>query len=423
MGATGASGAAISALASESSIEVREERVSVPGGAVDRVCEPRNVGELEAIVRAAGIDREGLLVMGGRTRLHWANRAQALGLGISMSGISGVDEFEPEEGVLHALAGTPVQEIREVAAKEGWELPLDSPGQLSTLGGTIASAAAGPRAHLFGPVKDAVLGLEVVGGDGVATKCGGRVVKNVTGYDMAKLYCGSYGSLAIVTGAWLRLRPAPAKRITLRAGSSNDKERFEAIRALSQLTSVRALIWSSTRAVGKSEITVELGGSAEGVEHDRAKFGECLPFDEIAEDTVDHLREERSRTDSPLALRARVLGTRCHEMMEVVLDAGLRVSADPGTGTIHASGSLPDPSLLALLRERAELAGGFAQIETLPDEWRDTLDVFGSLGGTALIVSTLKRRFDPAGILNPGRFVALGPSADDAQAALQGGLT
>ena len=226
-----------------------------------------------------------------------------------------------------------------------------------------------------------------------------------------------------MTGAWLRLRPAPAKRITLRARSSNDKERFEAIRALSQLTSVRALIWSSTRAVEKSEITVELGGSAEGVEHDRAKFNEYIPFDEIAEDTVDHLREERSRTDFPLALRARVLGTRCHEMMEVVLDAGLRVSADPGTGTIHASGSLPDPSLLALLRERAELAGGFAQIETLPDEWRDTLDVFGSLGGTASIVSTLKRRFDPAGILNPGRFVALGPSADDAQAALQGGLT
>ena len=140
MGATGERGAAISASASESSVEVREERVSVPGGAVDRVCEPRNVGELESIVRAAGIDREGLLVMGGRTRLHWANRAQALGLGISMSGISGVDEFEPEEGVLHALAGTPVQEIREVAAKEGWELPLDSPGQLSTLGGTIASA-------------------------------------------------------------------------------------------------------------------------------------------------------------------------------------------------------------------------------------------------------------------------------------------
>ena len=186
---------------------------------------------------------------------------------------------------------------------------------------------------------------------------------------------------------------------------------------------MRALVWSSTRTVGKSEITVELGGSAEGVEHDRAKFNQYIPFEEIAEDTVDHLRDERSRTGSPVALRARVLGTRCHEMMEVVLDAGLRVSADPGTGTIHASGSLPGPSILALIRERAEQAGGFAQFETLPDEWRDTLDVFGSLGGTASIVSTLKRRFDPAGILNPGRFVTLGPSDGDAQAALQGDLT
>ena len=415
-------GASISALTSESSIEIREERVIVPGTQVERICEPQSVSELEAIVRAAGQDREGLLVMGGRTRLQWANPAENLGLGVSMLGLSGVDEFEPEEGVLHAHAGTRVQEVRELAAKEGWELPLDSPGPESTLGGTIASAVAGPRAHLFGPVKDAVLGLEVVGGDGVATKCGGRVVKNVTGYDMAKLYCGSYGSLAIVTGAWLRLRPLPAKRMTMRATSSHSKENFEAIRALSQLTSVRALVWSAAPGVAQGELTVELGGSAEGVEHDRAKYGALLSFEESDAATLDRLRDERTQIASPLALRARVLGTRCFEMMNAALEAGLQVSVDPGLGTIHATGSLVDAGQVESLRKSAERAGGFVQIEKLPDDWRETVDVFGSLGGTETIVATLKTRFDPAGILNPGRFVAEARAVGDGQAMLQGGL-
>ena len=78
---------------------------------------------------------------------------------------------------------------------------------------------------------DAILGLDVVGGDGVPTKCGGRVVKNVTGYDLAKLYCGSFGTLAILTGAWLRLRPAPAVRRTFEAPMPVEGAAFEAVRA------------------------------------------------------------------------------------------------------------------------------------------------------------------------------------------------
>ena len=170
-------GAALDALG----LPLREEEVRVPGGAVGRVAIPERVEELEAIVRAASEDLDGLLVMGGRTRLDLANPVGAVSLGVSLESMSGIDEFDPDEGVLHAGAGTPIQEIREAVAAEGWELALDTPGATSTIGGTIASGLTGPRAHAFGPVKDAILGLEVVGGDGIATKCGGRVVKNVTG--------------------------------------------------------------------------------------------------------------------------------------------------------------------------------------------------------------------------------------------------
>ena len=173
-----------------------DEVVRVPGATVHRVVTPESVEALGALVRAAGEDGAGLLLMGGRSRLDFANPAVAQMIGVSTAGLSGIDEFEPDEGVIHAGAGTPIQMIRDTVAAEGWELPLDSAGPHSTVGGTIASAATGPRAHAFGAVKDAILGLEIVGGDGASSKCGGRVVKNVTGYDLATV---SYTHLTLPT--------------------------------------------------------------------------------------------------------------------------------------------------------------------------------------------------------------------------------
>lgn len=188
------------------------EAVVIPGAIVEEFYSATTQAEVAQIVSEAAREEAGLLITGGRTRLHWANEARELSRGLCLANLSGIDQFEPDEGVVHAAAGTPIRELQETLNAEGWELALDSPGAGSTLGGTIASAALGPRAQTFGRVADVILGLDVVGGDGVQSKCGGRVVKNVTGYDLAKLYCGSFGSLAVICGAWLRLRPLPVFR-------------------------------------------------------------------------------------------------------------------------------------------------------------------------------------------------------------------
>ena len=104
-------GAAIESLG----LAVREERVSVPGGGVERVATPEDVEALGGLVAAASEDRAGLLFLGGRTRLDLANPAAPLVLGVSLAGLAGIDEFDPDEGVLHAGAGTPIQQIREIA--------------------------------------------------------------------------------------------------------------------------------------------------------------------------------------------------------------------------------------------------------------------------------------------------------------------
>ncbi len=384
-------------------------RIDVPGASVERIHRPADVAELAALLAERHAKSEAVLVCGGRTRLAFANRARPLAAAISLEALSGVDVFEPDEGVVHALAGTPVRTLQQIVAAEGWELPLDPPGDTATIGGTIASAATGPRAHAFGRVADAVLGLELVGADGTPSKCGGRVVKNVTGYDMAKLYTGSFGSLGVVAGAWLRLRPQPAQRAVLSGAAPRDGARFERARESARSASARAFVWNESPTDAHAELLVELGSGEAGLLHDRERLARDFVLEPAAPDAVDRLRDARAEAASrhPIGLRARVLATRLGEMREALLAAGFELSIDLGLGVLTArSGEAPiDAEGLLRLRERAIACGGHASFEWLPAAGFDALDVFGEAPGTRALAAELKKRFDPRGILNPGRFV------------------
>ena len=384
-------------------------RLAVPGASAERVERPAEVAELAALLAEHHAKSEAVLICGGRTRLAFANRARPLAAAISLEALAGVDVFEPDEGVVHALAGTPVRRLQQTVAAEGWELPLDPPGEAATVGGTIASAAMGPRAQAFGRVADAVLGLELVGADGTPSKCGGRVVKNVTGYDMAKLYTGSFGSLGVVTGAWLRLRPQPAQRVVLTSRVARDGASFERARARARCASARAFVWNESPADGEAELLVELGSGEAGLRDDREGLARDFALETAAADAVDRLRDARAHSASrhPIGLRARVLATRLGEMRETLLAAGFELSIDLGLGVLTArGGEVPiDADGLLALRERAIACGGHASFEWLPDAGFDGLDVFGEAPGTRALAAALKVRFDPRGILNPGRFV------------------
>ena len=146
----------------------------------------------------------------GVTGWRWATPPPRADAVLSTERLVGIDEFDPSEGVCHVLSGTPLSELRERVAATGWELPLDPPGAGSTVGGCVAAASLGaPVLSGSEPPRDIVLGLEVALASGQRTRCGGRVVKNVTGYDLNKLYTGSFGALGVIEAAWLRLRPKP----------------------------------------------------------------------------------------------------------------------------------------------------------------------------------------------------------------------
>ena len=163
---------------------------------------------------------EPVLVMGSGTRMDLGNPARGVSLGLSSRRLNGITEFDAADGVIQVLAGTPLSELSRRVESEGWLLPLDPSGAGGTVGGALATADCGPRQRGFGPVRDAVLGIDTVLASGERTRCGARVVKNVTGYDLAKLYVGSLGTLAVIEKAWLRLKgvsvPTPlAKNLRL----------------------------------------------------------------------------------------------------------------------------------------------------------------------------------------------------------------
>jgi len=387
--------------------------VEVPGARVADWCEPDSVEALCDVVEQLARSRRSLLVAGGRTRLHWANRARPLALGLSTRGLQGIDTFEPEEGVLHAAAGTTVRELQVAARAEDWELPLDAPGPGSTLGGVLSTAVEGPRAQAFGRVRDAILGLEVVAADGSLSKCGGRVVKNVTGYDLAKLYCGAFGSLGVIVGAWLRLRPRPSvqRAFEARVAAGSARAALERAGELARLASVRALVWSwpPVGSAGRDEprLQLEFGGHDAQVIHDHGRIAAEFALVETACESIDALRDARAEArEDPVVLRARVPVARSAELVEPLRALGLALEIEPGAGVIHARGALDSAASLRALRGRAEALGGIASFERLPDEWRAELDVFGVAGGAGSLMSGIKRCFDPDGILNPGRFVA-----------------
>jgi len=418
--------------------------------------EPTDEASLGELLAAAGERGLSLLVCGGGSRIEVANRAPGADLLLSTRGLAGVRCFEPDDGVIEVGGGTGLAEIRAAVRGSGWELALDPAGARSTAGGAVASAATGPRNLGFGPVRRSVLGLDVVLATGERTRCGGRVVKNVTGYDLAKLYTGSFGTLGVITGAWLRLQPSP-RHLEVRVAEFS--ETSAAIRLgieASRRSSARACVLLSpevARDVGLEHslaaswlLLVELAGEVADCRADAAwleaaaggrapdpasgeearawidRVRDRLDTSRSAEESAERAAEGFVESDPlpssrpPPELRARiaVLPSRLEEVCGALVRSGARLIVSPGMGLVHVELRAPvaetgGPSrlleTLELLEGSARGAGGQLLIETLPTREKRERDVFGEAGPAIEIMKKLKREFDPKGVLNPGRFV------------------
>jgi glycolate oxidase FAD binding subunit len=352
------------------------------------------------------------VIRGGGSRLALGNPPRGARLLLSTASLRGLEAFEADEGVCRAQAGTPLAALEAALADSPWRLPLDPPGEGSTLGGALACAALGPRAQGFGRPRDCVLGLEVVLADGSRTRCGGRVVKNVTGYDLNKLYTGSLGTLGVITGAWLRLRPRPERVSLLAAAPADPALACAGALAAARRPSARAASLAAEEAGGGLGLVVELAGDAESVERDAAWCAAELGAREAEPGALEGVRALPGSTPECVGMRFRLAlrPSRCETAFTALRRAGARVLAYPGLGLVYAGFALSgegDPAAaeaFACVGALAARLEGASLLEAAPAWTKRGRDVFGEVGDGLALMRRLKQRFDPAGLLNPGRF-------------------
>lgn len=398
---------------------VEHEPVAVDGVSLTASLRPDSGEKLAAGLRVLSERDMAALICGGGSRLGQGNRLQRADLALEATGLEGILEFDAEDGVVHVRAGTEIAALRELVRAEGWELPLDPPGEGTSVGGALASAAVGPR---FGHPRDIVLGLEVVLASGARTRCGGRVVKNVAGYDLPKLYTGSFGSLGVIEAAWLKLQPLPERNLYLLAAVPEGAPGFEraleaartpSIRAAAHLDSALAAAIDPVTAREGSVLVLELAGDESVLEADRSWLIEKAGAHEVDGVVIERLRSLQGGIFHPGGLRFRVssLPSRISEAAERLARDGGAVLAYPARGLLYArfpvgldsDGRAVEAAVRSAQEAAADGGGGFV-IEDAPDWAKEGRDVFGDPGPLFPLFRALKHQYDPKRVLNPGRF-------------------
>jgi glycolate oxidase FAD binding subunit len=405
---------------------------------------PRDAKDVEAAVQWALAEGKTVEIVGHGSKRAIGRPAQT-DFTLDLSTLTGVTLYEPEELVLSAKAGTPLAEIEALLAAKDQQLafePMDYAAILGgiagrgTIGGVLAANVSGPRRVKAGAGRDHFLGFSAVSGRGETFKSGGRVVKNVTGYDLCKLIAGSWGTLAAMTEVTIKVLPRPETEQTL------------LIRGLEPAQAVEAM----TSAMGSS---CEVSGAA----HLPADIADRIPADEIAGGAVTALRlegfspsvAERKRmlealmkpfgelatAEAPLS---RAFWTAVRDVTPFAADQSIlpplqderplwRISTAPNRGAELAAmiatetqaqmfydwaGGLiwvglgaSDDAGAALIRHAVVATGGHATLIRAPASVRAAIDVFAPQdAAVAALTKRVKESFDPKGVLNPGRMWA-----------------
>ncbi|MGB9370015.1 MAG: FAD-binding protein [Xanthobacteraceae bacterium] len=395
---------------------------------------PRDAKDVEAAVQWALAEGKTLEVIGHGSK-RGIGRAAQWDLSLDLSDVSGVTLYEPEELILSARVGTPIAEIETLLAANNQELafePMDygpvfgaAPNldgkSRGTIGGALAANLSGPRRIKAGAARDHFLGLTAVSGRGETFKSGGRVVKNVTGYDLCKLLAGSYGTLAVMTDVTVKVLPRAETEQTLLVLGLDDTAAIRAMSAamnssndVSGAAHFPAPVAASIQAESGRAITaLRIEGVAPSVAHRRRALEDLLkPFGEIAvlEGAASRDAWRVIRNVMPFAGGARALWrisvapSRGHEVAAAIGE-GAEYFYDWAGGLIWAA--LPAEGDCGAVRVRASLNGGHATLVRAPAAIRAAVPVFEPQDAAlAALTKRVKESFDPLGVLGPGRMHA-----------------
>jgi glycolate dehydrogenase FAD-binding subunit len=407
------------------------------GRTPEAVVFPGSKEEIGAILTLAGEQEVPVLPWGGGTALGVGAPPTRVGLVIGLKRLDRVLEHEPGDLTATVEAGITLGALQAHLGRRGQWLSLDaaSPDR-ATVGGILASNASGPRRHLYGTCRDLLIGVTVVGADGTVIRGGGKVVKNVAGYDLPKLYIGSFGTLGVLAEATLRLRPRPDEDRLVVARFERIAEAGAAARVVTASDLIPSALdlvdAGAVRALGLSggaALLFGVDGIREQVEWQCAELDRLLqPLGLLESQTLDGDARDalwqrlgdlngRGADDVAAVMKWGVLPAQLSGLLEQGamiaekngLRAALTAHAGIGIATAVLSGGGADVNaVVATLTEwrvAVNGAGGHAMIEWAPLPVKERVSVWDEGGPAMRIMKSLKERLDPRGILNPGRFL------------------
>ena len=380
----------------------------IAGVAARFVARPETTEEAAPVVREAVARNLTIVARGAGTKQHWALPPNRLDLIVDTSALRGVTEHAAGDLIAVIRAGTPLREVHDVLAPAHQQLALDGALPDATVGGTVAVSTSGPRRMLYGTVRDLLIGVTVIRPDGAIAKAGGKVVKNVAGYDLGKLVAGSYGTLGLIAECVFRLHPLPATGAYVWRDVETADEAARIAAAVIGAQVVPSALEIDAPADGGYTVGVLLEGVPTGVEQRVQTVEKLLSGDTSTGDTSPAWWGRYPWADGDVGLKLTAPLSQVHHLLKAArAPVALRGSA--GTGVFYAG--IPgdtDPGLIANLvsdlRAEARAGGGHCVVLTAPESIRDRLDVWGPVDGLTLM-RRVKEQFDPDGRFAPGRFV------------------
>lgn len=394
---------------------------SIDGVIPALICTPATAEQLAA---AVGICRDcsaAIAPWGGGTAMSLGNPPRTLDVVLKTTRLNRVVEHDHANLTVTVESGIILSALQAAIARQKQFVPFDPPlPERSTIGGIIAANLNGPRRSSYGSVRDLVIGMKVVLASGEIVKAGGKVVKNVAGYDMCKLFIGSLGTLGIITETTLRVAPIPAQSATVIATGTFVNVAACADQLVRTKLLPTAIYLLNDGATASWRLTVSFDGFQDSVTRQTNDFIEMAQQSGLTQEVVDGEKSppcwqaiaELPVTPERLVYRLTVPRGALMQTISTVLDGrkigpAPAICADIPMGTLWLVASAEPaaielfPRLIAMTQQQR----GHAVIFAAPTPLKESVDVWGPSAPAHALMRKIKQEFDPTGLFSPGRFV------------------
>lgn len=393
---------------------------------------PESAAALGDVVRQAARDKTALYPVGGQTMLNLGMAPAAKGHAVDVRGLSQIIDFPARDMTVTVQAGITLHKLGQIVGGENLRLPIDVPrGEQATLGGALAANVSGSRRYGFGTLRDYVIGIGAVNDQGQEFKAGGRVVKNVAGYDLCKLLIGSLGTLGIITQVTLKLRPLAEEQALITLGCTDEvldtvldkvhasRTRPVCVELLNGVAARQVLGQANLRVPsGDWLVIVGFEGNAEAVNWQMQQLvreiGAQGDLEAVLNFTAGPLWQALGEWDlwsgAQLTYRAGMLPSAVSAFCRAVggrsEQVSLRSHAGNGIVSGHFLQELSSEAAARALHAWRELnSAGYVIAPRCPPPMKRTLSVWGPPSPDAWLMRDVKMKLDPGRLFNPGRFL------------------